>query len=383
MSRSKTYLTLTVGLVSALALAACGAKEPPKKDPAAEARTVRVVRVENRALTGSLTASGSLIPREEAAVAPEVTGYRVSRVLVEEGAYVRAGETLAQLDGALISAQVEQQRALAAQAAIQADQAEAEAARVAGLDGQGVLSDEALQQRRFQAKAARATANAQAAAYRDAQTRAGKLAVTAPVSGLVLERTVRPGDLAAGGATPWFRIAREGKIELAAELPEDDMARVRVGQRVTVTLPSGGSAEGQVRIVAPEVNTQTKLGSVRISLPVRDDIRAGGFGRAIFSDASGQGLTVPETAIRYDADGASVMTVSSDNKVKRVVVQTGARGEGLVTLVKGPPAGTRVIQNAAAFLLDGDVVKPMDANAPPAAAPAAKPAAAPVAGKKQ
>jgi HlyD family secretion protein len=383
VSRSNTYLTLTVGLVSALALSACGAKEPPKKDPAAEARTVRVVRVENRALTGSLTASGSLIPREEAAVAPEVTGYRVSRVLVEEGAYVRAGETLAQLDGALISAQVEQQRALAAQAAIQADQAEAEAARVAGLDGQGVLSDEALQQRRFQAKAARATANAQAAAYRDAQTRAGKLAVTAPVSGLVLERTVRPGDLAAGGATPWFRIAREGKIELAAELPEDDMARVRVGQRVTVTLPSGGSAEGQVRIVAPEVNTQTKLGSVRISLPVRDDIRAGGFGRAIFSDASGQGLTVPETAIRYDADGASVMTVSSDNKVKRVVVQTGARGEGLVTLVKGPPAGTRVIQNAAAFLLDGDVVKPMDANAPPAAAPAAKPAAAPVPGKKQ
>ena len=382
MSRSKTYLTLTVGLVSALALSACGPKEPPKKDPAAEARTVRVVRVENRAITGSLTASGSLIPREEAAVAPEVTGYRVSRVLVDEGAYVQAGQTLAQLDGALIAAQVEQQRALAAQAAIQADQAEAEAARVAGLDGQGVLSDEALQQRRFQAKASRATANAQAAAYRDAQTRAGKLAVTAPVSGLVLERTVRPGDLAAGGATPWFRIAREGKIELSAELPEDDMARVRVGQRVTVTLPSGGSAEGQVRIVAPEVNTQTKLGSVRISLPVRDDIRAGGFGRAIFSDASGQGLTVPETAIRYDADGASVMTVGEGNKVKRVVVQTGARGEGLVTLVKGPPAGTRVIQNAAAFLLDGDVVKPMDATAPPAAAPA-KPAAAPAPGKKQ
>ena len=383
MSRSNTYLTLAVGLVSALALSACGAKEPPKKDPAAEARTVRVVRVENRAITGSLTASGSLIPREEAAVAPEVTGYRVSRVLVEEGAYVQAGQTLAQLDGALIAAQVEQQRALAAQAAIQADQAEAEAARVAGLDGQGVLSDEALQQRRFQAKASRATANAQAAAYRDAQTRAGKLAVTAPVSGLVLERTVRPGDLAAGGATPWFRIAREGKIELSAELPEDDMARVRVGQRVTVTLPSGGSAEGQVRIVAPEVNTQTKLGSVRISLPVRDDIRAGGFGRAIFSDASGQGLTVPETAIRYDADGASVMTVGEGNKVKRVVVQTGARGEGLVTLVKGPPAGTRVIQNAAAFLLDGDVVKPMDATAAPTAAPAAKPAAAPVPGKKQ
>ncbi|HVK41861.1 MAG TPA: efflux RND transporter periplasmic adaptor subunit [Phenylobacterium sp.] len=384
MSRSKTYLTLAVGLVSAMALSACGAKEPPKKDPAAEARTVRVVRVENRAITGSLTASGSLIPREEAAVAPEVTGYRVSRVMVEEGAYVRAGQTLAQLDGALIAAQLEQQRATAAQAAIQADQAEAEAARVAGLDGQGVLSDEALQQRRFQAKAARATANAQAAAYRDVQTRAGKLAVTAPVSGLVLERTVRPGDLSAGGTTPWFRIARDGQIELSAELPEDDMARVRVGQRATVTLPSGGTAVGQVRIVAPEVDAQTKLGSVRISLPVRSDIRAGGFGRAIFDDAAGQGLTLPETAIRYDADGASVMTVDANNRVKRVIVQTGARGEGLVTLVRGPPAGTRVIQNAAAFLLDGDVVKPMEVSATTSAAPAqAKPASAPAPGKKQ
>jgi HlyD family secretion protein len=53
------------------------------------------------------------------------------------------------------------------------------------------------------------------------------------------------------------------------------------------------------------------------------------------------------------------MTVGSDNRVKRVIVQTGARGEGLVTLVRGPPAGTRVIQNAAAFLLDGDLVRPI------------------------
>lgn len=378
MSRSKTSLIVAVGLASALALTACGKKEPPKKDPAATARTVRVVRVEDRAITGSLTASGALIPREEAAVNPEVTGYRVAKVLVEEGAYVKAGQTLAQLDGALVTAQLEQQKALAAQASAQAEQAEAEAARVAGLDGQGVLSQEAIDQRRYQAKAARATANAQLAAYRDVQTRSGKLAVTAPVSGLVLERTVRPGDLASGGATPWFRLARDGQIELAAELSEDDLSRVRIGQSATVTLPSGGTAVGQVRIVSPQINAQTKLGSVRILLPVRSDIRAGGFGRAVFNDASGQGLTVPETAVRYDADGASVMTVGADNKVKSVTVQTGARGGGYVTLVKGPPAGARVIQNAAAFLLDGDVVKPVEGAAP--TAPAAK--TAPVTDKR-
>lgn len=369
MTNSKTLLTLAVGL-AALSLVACGAKEQPKKDPAATARTVRVVRVQDRAISGSLTASGSLIPREEAAVTPEVTGYRVARVLVEEGATVKAGQTLAQLDGALINAQLEQQKAQAAQAEAQATQAEAEAARVAGLDGQGVLSQEAIDQRRFQAKSARASANAQLAAYRDVQTRAGKLAVTAPVSGLVLSRNVRPGDQSGAGSEPWFRIARDGQIELSADLSESDLVRVRVGQAATVTLPSGGTAEGRVRIVSPQVNPDTKLGTVRILLPVRSDIRAGGFGRAVFQDATAQGLTVPETAIRYDADGASVMTVGADNRVRRVNVTAGARGGGLVTLVKGPPVGTRVIQNAAAFLLDGDMVKPVEEGAAPAAAPA-------------
>lgn len=368
---TKTLLTLAVGL-SVLGLAACGPKEPPKKDPAVTARTVRVVRVQDRAVTGSLTASGSLIPREEAAVTPEVTGYRVSRVLVEEGAQVKAGQTLAQLDSALINAQLEQQKAQAAQAQVQAEQAEAEAARVAGLDGQGVLSQEAIDQRRFQAKSARATANAQLAAYRDVQTRAGKLAVTAPVSGLVLSRNVRPGDQSGASGEPWFRIARDGQIELSADLSEGDLARVRVGQTAIVTLPSGGTVEGKVRIVSPQVNSDTKLGAVRILLPVRNDVRAGGFGRAVFKDATGQGLTVPETAIRYDADGASVMTVDAGNRVKRVKVTTGVRGGGLVTLVSGPPAGTKVIENAAAFLLDGDMVKPVEEGAtPPAkAAPA-------------
>ena len=39
-----------------------------------------------------------------------------------------------------------------------------------------------------------------------------------PVSGLILEKNVRPGDLSAGGATPWFRMARDGQVELSADL---------------------------------------------------------------------------------------------------------------------------------------------------------------------
>jgi HlyD family secretion protein len=253
--------------VMALALAACHKPQPATKADE-RARSVRVVPVENRLLAGALAASGDLLPREEAAVAPEVSGYRVSRVLVDVGDYVKAGQTLVQLDPALISAQVAQAEAQAAQAEAQALQAESEAKRVEGLDNQGVLSQEQIDQRRFQARAARATATAQAANLRDARTRAGKLAVTAPVSGLVLERTVRPGDLSAAGATPWFRLARDGQIELAAQLSEDDLARVRAGQHATVTLQSGQAAQGVVRLVSPQIDAQTKLGIARLTLPV-------------------------------------------------------------------------------------------------------------------
>ena len=123
-------------------------------------------------------------------------------------------------------------------------------------------------------------------------------------------------------------------------------------------------ADGTVRLVSPQVNAQSKLGTVRIRLPVRADIRSGGYGRALFADAAGQSLAVPETAVRYDADGASVMVVGADNRVKRVTVQTGPRGSGLVSLIKGPPAGSRVVLNAAAFLLDGDMVRPSEGPVP-------------------
>jgi len=347
----RSHLAL-IPLAAALALSACHKPAPPPKEAAAGARAVRVVRVEPHAIGGALQASGDLQPREEAAVLPEVTGYRVSRVLVDVGDYVRAGQTLVQLDPALLQAQL-------AQAQAQADQAEDQAARVADLDGQGVIAQEQIAQRRFQAQVARAN-------LRDLQTRMRKMAVTAPVSGLVLERTVRPGDMSAGGATPWFRLARDGQVELSADLSEDDLAKIRPGQAATVTLPSGQTVQGRVRLVSPQIDPQTKLGEVRVTLPVRSDIRAGGFGRAVFADVGGSVLSAPESAIRYDASGASVMVVGADNRVRRIPVQTGQRGAGLVQIVRGPAAGTVIVQNAAAFLLDGDLVKPT--QAPPAKA---------------
>lgn len=341
----------TAALVLTVGLAACGKKE--EKAPAKasdDARTVTVTRVEMRSIGAGLTASGRLTPREEAAVGSELSGYRVARVLVEEGAVVRAGQPLAQLDDTLLRAQIDQQAAVTAQA-------EAEARRVAGLDGQGVLSQEQIETRRY-------TAKAQQAALKELRTRSERMTITAPVSGVVLERTVRPGDVSGAGTTPWFRIARDQLIELDAELNEADLSKLSVGSPVTVSLPGGTEVQGAVRLISPQVNAQTQLGRVRVRLPVRSDLRSGGFARGVFGGGGRQVLAVPETAVRYDAEGASVATIGGDNKVKQVPVKTGQRGGGYVELVQGPPAGARVLLGAAAFALDGDVVKPVEGGAP-------------------
>lgn len=356
MSRKLVLLALAAVAASG-ALAGCR-KPPVKQTEAQQARAVSVVRVEPRAIVGSLAATGDLSPREEAAVMPEVTGYRVAAVLADVGQFVKKGQVLVRLDPTLIEAQI-------AQAQAQYEQAQDQANRVKGLDNQGILSEEQIEQRRIQARVA-------AAQLRDLKTRYAKMNVTAPVAGLILEKTVRPGDLSAGGATPWFRLARDGQIELAANMSEQDLARIRLGQSATVTLPSGKTVQGHVRLISPQIDPQTKLGVVRILLPVSPDVRAGGFGRAVFGDAAGVAPAVPESAVRYDADGASVMTVGADNRVHRVLIQAGARGSGLVQLVQGPPVGTRVVANSASLLLEGDLVRPSDATAAPAPAQAAR-----------
>lgn len=333
-------------LIASTGLTACGEKKDKTapKAPAAVARTVSVGSVETRPLGGGVEASGLLVSREEAAVGSELSGYRVARLYADEGDYVRAGQPLAQLDATLLRAQVDQQAALTAQA-------QAEAKRVAGLDGQGVLSQEQIETRRYQAKA-------QEAALNELRTRVSRMTITAPVSGVVLQRGVQPGQIAGGGTTPWFTIARDGLVELDAEVNEADLAGIRAGQPAQVSLPSGQSVSGVVRLVSPRVDSASRLGKVRVRLPVRSDLRPGGFGRATFG-ASGAAVTaIPESAIRYEADGLSVMTVDSNNRAHQVAVKVGQKGGGWAQLVQGPPAGTRIVLGGASFVADGDTVRP-------------------------
>src|ERR1019366_5209690 len=103
--------------------------------------------------------------------------------------------------------------------------------------------------------------DAQIAALRDLQTREERMIIRAPVSGLILTRNVRPGDIASvGGTNPMFTLARDGLVELEAQVAEGDMAGIHVGDAVAVKLPDGSAVNGSVRLIEPSIDPQTKLG---------------------------------------------------------------------------------------------------------------------------
>ncbi len=349
--------------LSVLALSACHKVQAPSEPPP---RAVRVARVVVQPLASALDVSGLLTSREEAAVTSELSGYRVAKVLVDQDDWVKVGQPMALLDDTLLRAQIDQLKAVLVEQQLAAERAESQAKNVEGLDNKGVLSQEDIDTRRFGAKTARAAAAAAAAQLADLQTRDDRMTIRAPVSGRVLARTVRPGDLSGGSSAgqPLFRIARDGLIELEADTPEADLGRIHPGQAAQVTLPDGSQVDGKVRLVEPEVDQQTKLGHIRIALPVREDLRPGGYARALLPDLTASSLVAPDRAVIYGADGASVMVVDAGDHVRRVAVKTGARAKGMVQLIEGPPAGSRVLVTGASFVLDGDKVAPVEDPAP-------------------
>lgn len=357
---SENWMALSAVVVALAVLSGCSRSSADKAAqvaPAEAMRAVSMARVELRAMGMAQQASGLLIAREEIAVGSELSGYRVATLLADEGDSVRAGQPLVRLDDGLLQARIRQAEASLMQARAQARQAQAESARVDGLDGQGVLSDEQIQQRRTAAASANANADVAAANLAGLKKEADRMTLRAPVAGVVLQRNVRRGDVASPGGEAMFRLAREGMVELAAEVPEDRVDRIHPGDKVEVTLASGVTLPGKVRLLSRRVDEKTKLAQVRISLPVRADLRPGGFARADFLHSAESVAAVPEKAIHFEAGGPQLATIDGDERIRKLPVTLGARSQGWVVLRDGPPVGTRLALGGGAFVLDGDRVQ--------------------------
>ncbi|MFL5005744.1 MAG: efflux RND transporter periplasmic adaptor subunit, partial [Microvirga sp.] len=270
----KPLVRLALGAALCVVAASAALAQPPQAHtPAAPA--VTVVRAAERDLVERAIVTGTLVPREEILVAPEVEGYRIAEVLVEEGSVVKQGQVLARLSRDVLETQLAQNAATRtrAEAAIaqarsnivQAEAAQVEASqaleRARALMRGGNTTEATLEQRVSVARAAegrlsaardglriaeaeRASAQAQ---QREIEWRLSRTEIRAPAPGVVARKNARVGATASAAGESLFRIIMNGEIELEGEVTEVQMPRLREGAEAQVTIDGQRFIAGRIR----------------------------------------------------------------------------------------------------------------------------------------
>jgi len=320
----------------------------------ASSQTVTVATATTRSLARTVTASGTVSAWEEVPVGAETGGLTATAVLTDEGRYVQQGQILVQLNDTLLRAQLRQQDAAVASAQAGLDQANNALARAQELRDRGFLSQAGLDTAVAQQATAQAQLNASTAGRSETRARVNQAAIRAPVSGLVISRSVTRGQIVQPGSE-LFRIVRDGRLELDAQVPETEIRLLRSGQSARVSSDDVGQASGSVRIVTPEVDAQTRLGIARISLAGGSGLRPGMFARAEIDVGAQDSVVVPTAAILYRENRAGVFVLADGSTVRFQEVTVRSRTNDLSS-VDGLAAGTRIVVEGAGFLGDGDRV---------------------------
>ena len=246
--------TLWIG-IAAVVLLAAGLIYWQNQRQARAAPTYVTETVKRGKLTLSVTANGTLQPTLAVNIGSELSG-TVKRVLVDVNDIVKTGQVLVELDTAKLSDQVLRSRAALAAAQAQLAQSTAtvkesrstlarfeDVARLSGgkvpsateLDTARANVDRALAN---EASARANVADARAAASTD-ETNRSKASIRSPLNGVVLTRTVDPGNAVAASlqAVTLFTVAEDlTKLRLQVSVDEADVGSVKVGQKASFTV---------------------------------------------------------------------------------------------------------------------------------------------------
>jgi len=326
----------------------------------AEIPRVSVLSARISPMTTNVTGTGAIAARRDMPVGVVGEGGRVIQVLAEPGAWVKAGQILAVIER---SVQAQQTAALAASVQVaraDAKLADANLTRARALVGNGFISKADLESKIALRDAATARVNVAIAQLNQARATMARLDVRAPAAGLVLTRTVEPGQIVSAGSGVLFHIADKGEMEMKLAVNEADIAKVSPGDTARVT-PVGAPAAvaGTVWQVSPVVDAQSRQGIARILLRYDPTLRPGGFAQASITTGQGQAIMLPQSAVQSDAVGNFVYVIDRNNRIVRRPVQTGMVADTGVAIMSGLSSGEQVVATAGGFLSPGDAVQPV------------------------
>lgn len=371
----------------AAAPAAESAAAPTAEQAGPKAPSIRVVPAAMREIVEHVSATGSITAREQALVGADVAGLIVEELFFDVGDVVKKGDQLARLDRsnlelqlaqlaaqrAQIDANLEQAKSQTVDAAVAVKQAREQLDRVTPLVKKGIAAKSQLDSANnsLDSAMARAASAEQAVkvvesqvAVLDAQRKQTELQLQktellSPVDGIVLSRSAALGQVVSGAAGPLFTIAEGQAFELSAEVAESDLARLAPGMRADVTLP--GRSEplvGEIRLISPQVDARSRLGTVKIALPVEPALRVGSFATGRIELARKTALALPSAAVLYRGRDAYVQKVVG-GRVASTDVTLGLRENDFVEIASGLGDGDEVVSRAGTFIGDGDEVTPV------------------------
>lgn len=330
-----------------------------------EAVPVEVAKVTRRTMVASFTGTAALEARGESQVVAKTSGVALE-VMAEEGQQVRVGQALTRLDAARASLQVAQTNA-------QVAKLEANYQRAAQLAEQKMVSANDVDQLRFDLQNARAS-------NQMARLELSYTTVTAPISGVIASKSVKPGNFVQINS-PIFRIVDTSRLEATLNVPERDIDQIKPGLSVQLSVDAlpGRTFTGKVDRVAPVVDAGSGTFRAICSFASEGSLQPGMFGRiAINYDQRADVTSIPRVALLDDGSEPAVY-VLRDGEAERVAVELGYADGEFVEVRKGLQLDDQVVTAGKNALREGSTVQVIDPNAP---LPTAKPAPVADAAKK-
>jgi membrane fusion protein, multidrug efflux system len=359
MFAGKSDVAANAAATSASASASAAAAAPQGLDLSAG----DVARAERAELSTLLAVSGGLKAVQSAFVKSKLAA-ELQTLNVREGDSVKAGQLIGRLDATEFQWKLRQAEDQAGAAKAQLEIAQRTLDNNKALVDQGFISRTALDTSVSSAAGAQASLQAAKAAAELARKAVVDSEIHAPISGLVAQRLVQPGERVSIDAR-LIEIVDLSRIELEAAVAPEDVLALRVGQAARVRID--GQAEAVVAKVV-RINPSAQSGSRSVlayfELANSAGLRQGLFARAEVELQRKSALVVPVSALRFDQAQPYVLAVEDGKAVQRRVT-TGLRGdvridgrnEAAVEIVDGLAAGAVVLRGTVGALREGTRLK--------------------------
>jgi membrane fusion protein (multidrug efflux system) len=317
-----------------------------------------------------IEATGQLLAKERAEIAAEVAG-QITEILIDEGAAVEAGGVVLTIDPERRTLERDSARALVNEARAALREQQREHDRMIELRGRKVASQTSLDQAETQLVLAKSRLLAAEARLGMAEHTLGDATVVAPFAGLIAERFVSRGEFVSSGRR-LFELVALDPIEVEFRLTEADSGRVKRGQTVAFRVAPFPDEvfEGEVTVIAPTIDEKSRTLRVKACIANPEGrLRPGLFARIDLGIANREGvIVIPEEAVLQRADGPVVFRAIADDRVQRVVVETGAYHDGQIEIARGLAAGDRIVLRGHFRLSDGQRVSSRSVDGEPVGA---------------